>query len=425
MKNKENILEEGDKIMLDFCKLRDYFIGQDQEKGIMPVVVQHWLTKEVLILAYVNREALKYSLRHHIAAFWSTSRNELWVKGLTSGCVLKLVEIRVNCEQNSLLYLVEPIKGEGACHTKENGVYRKDCFYRRILFNGKQLEKIKEENIMKKLILGIPSGNLNAKVMEMLKKAGITINFTGRKFEAIINNNCLFSRVILMGSRKIPGAVTRGTIDVGITGYDRVKESKSRKKIKVIQKLNFSKNSSQAPRVVVFGFRKKIVDKKSIMVSAEYERLAGKVFKRAKIEFSEGTTEADVVNRAFDYGVCICDTGQSLRDNGLKILQVIMEAPVVVIAKKVTPELKLFGAILESTLEAEKRSLIKLDCAALAKDVILPLLPAVDAPTVNRLSNGDYAIETVAPNNEVFNLLMKLKPAGATGIIVQDFKALL
>ena len=63
---------------------------------------------------------------------WSTSRDELWHKGATSGDVLDLVEVRVNCEQNSLLYRVVPRTG-GACHTVDAaGVARKSCYYRRL-----------------------------------------------------------------------------------------------------------------------------------------------------------------------------------------------------------------------------------------------------------------------------------------------------
>ncbi|MBN1399554.1 MAG: phosphoribosyl-AMP cyclohydrolase, partial [Anaerolineae bacterium] len=70
---------------------------------------------------------------HGVAAFWSTSRNELWVKGATSGDTLQVVEVRVNCEQNSLLYIVRPL-GAGACHTKTlDGHTRMSCYYRRIV----------------------------------------------------------------------------------------------------------------------------------------------------------------------------------------------------------------------------------------------------------------------------------------------------
>lgn len=122
-------LEEGSELRLDYGKLQAIGNG---DAAVIPVAVQDYETREVLIVAYVNHEALAYTLTHGVAAFWSTSRNELWVKGATSGDMLELVDVRVNCEQNSLLYLVRPL-GAGACHTKDaDGKARSGCYYRRI-----------------------------------------------------------------------------------------------------------------------------------------------------------------------------------------------------------------------------------------------------------------------------------------------------
>jgi phosphoribosyl-AMP cyclohydrolase len=130
-------LEEGHDLLLDFEKLRK--VARSKEP-VVPVAVQDADTKEVLIVAYANQTALDYSLKHRVAAFWSTSRDELWVKGDTSGDTLELVEVRVNCEQNSLLYLVRPL-GQGACHTKgADGKARPSCYYRRL--NDGKLELV-------------------------------------------------------------------------------------------------------------------------------------------------------------------------------------------------------------------------------------------------------------------------------------------
>jgi phosphoribosyl-AMP cyclohydrolase len=133
-------LEESDVLRLDFGKLEKYFRKGDKSQNIkiMPVIVQDINTKEVLILGYANEEVLRYSLEKGVTAFWSTSRNELWVKGLTSGNTLQLIEVQVNCKQNSLLYLVKPVNNCGACHTQENGQYRKSCFYRQITVRNKK-----------------------------------------------------------------------------------------------------------------------------------------------------------------------------------------------------------------------------------------------------------------------------------------------
>ena len=126
--NKE--LEEGANLQLDFDKLTKV---AETGSAVVPVAVQDADTKEVLIVAYANQTALSYTLKHKVAAFWSTSRNELWVKGATSGDTLLVVDIRVNCEQNSLLYVVRP-QGEGACHTKDSsGQARSGCYYRRVV----------------------------------------------------------------------------------------------------------------------------------------------------------------------------------------------------------------------------------------------------------------------------------------------------
>ena len=127
-------LEEGHELALDFTKLKKV---ADCGEDLVPAVAQDASTGEVLIVGYANQLALETTLKEGMATFWSTSRNELWIKGKTSGDYLQLVEVRVNCEQNSLLYKVKPM-GKGACHTKnQNGSPRSGCYYRAIDNNNK------------------------------------------------------------------------------------------------------------------------------------------------------------------------------------------------------------------------------------------------------------------------------------------------
>lgn len=120
-------LEEGSTLRIDFKKLGKVAgCGED----LIPAVAQDEETGEVLIVGYANQLALETARQEGMATFWSTSRNELWIKGKTSGDYLEISEIRVNCEQNSILYRVRP-KGQGACHTKgERGEARSGCYYR-------------------------------------------------------------------------------------------------------------------------------------------------------------------------------------------------------------------------------------------------------------------------------------------------------
>ncbi len=135
MTDEINQLEEGPELRLDFDKIAKVAA---QTSGVIPVAVQDADTKEVILVAYVNRAALEESLRTRIATFWSTSRNELWVKGMTSGNYFELVEVRVNCEQNSLLYIVRP-KGDRICHTRNRAGQARNCYYRKLDFDTGKL----------------------------------------------------------------------------------------------------------------------------------------------------------------------------------------------------------------------------------------------------------------------------------------------
>ncbi len=128
-------LEEGLDLELDFGKIDA--IGEKGQK-VIPVAVQHIDTNEVILVAYINDEALKASLETKTATFWSTSRNELWVKGATSGATFDLLEAFVNCEQNSLVFKVRPRK-ENICHTKNASGVARNCYYRQIDFATQKL----------------------------------------------------------------------------------------------------------------------------------------------------------------------------------------------------------------------------------------------------------------------------------------------
>ena len=131
-------LEEGRALTLDFRKLLK---ATTACPDILPVAVQNADTGEVILVAYANEQALRASLEQRMAVFWSTSRNELWEKGKTSGETFDLLEVRVNCEQNSLLYIVRPRRG-GICHTKNAQGAPRNCYYRRLDFETGELENL-------------------------------------------------------------------------------------------------------------------------------------------------------------------------------------------------------------------------------------------------------------------------------------------
>ena len=133
-----NLLEEGGDLKLDFGKIVK---TAAQCPDVIPVAVQNADTGEVILVAYTNLTAFRKAIAEHTLILWSTSRNELWEKGKTSGETFDLVEAYVNCEQNSLLYRVRPRRG-GICHTKNRVAQPRNCYYRRINFATLELENV-------------------------------------------------------------------------------------------------------------------------------------------------------------------------------------------------------------------------------------------------------------------------------------------
>jgi phosphoribosyl-AMP cyclohydrolase len=131
-------LEEGSALALDFAKITK--IAANCRDSI-PVAVQHADTQEVILVAYTNETAMRKAFAERTLILWSTSRNELWEKGKTSGETFDLLEARVNCEQNSLLYIVRPRRG-GICHTRNRQGAPRNCYYRRINLDTLALENL-------------------------------------------------------------------------------------------------------------------------------------------------------------------------------------------------------------------------------------------------------------------------------------------
>ncbi len=98
--------------------------------GLVPAIAQDVRTGKVLMMAYMNPEALETTLREGRACYWSRSRQELWRKGATSGDIQIVKDVLVDCDQDTILLLVEQ-QGQGACHTR-----RWSCFFRRVTPQG-------------------------------------------------------------------------------------------------------------------------------------------------------------------------------------------------------------------------------------------------------------------------------------------------
>lgn len=103
----------------------EIFARLSSPQELLPAIVQDAETKDVLMMAWVNSEALEKTIASRRATFWSRSRNQLWVKGQTSGHYQEIVSIHFDCDADTLIFLVQ--SHGPACHTGE-----RSCFYREI-----------------------------------------------------------------------------------------------------------------------------------------------------------------------------------------------------------------------------------------------------------------------------------------------------
>ena len=99
-------------------------IDFEKSQGLVPVIVQDSKSKDILMLAYANRLAIEETVRTGYSHYWSRSRNKLWKKGEESGNVQKVLEIKIDCDEDTLIYLVE--QSGNACHKNTKTCFQRD-----------------------------------------------------------------------------------------------------------------------------------------------------------------------------------------------------------------------------------------------------------------------------------------------------------
>ena len=122
---------------------------QFNEKGLVPVIAQHKESGRVLMLAWANREALQETVETGRGVYFSRSRGKLWRKGEESGNVQLVSEVRLDCDGDAVLYIVDQVGGM-ACHTG-----RESCFYRRLL--GEEWQTIDSVIVSPEMLYGVDS----------------------------------------------------------------------------------------------------------------------------------------------------------------------------------------------------------------------------------------------------------------------------
>ncbi|MEN9505737.1 MAG: phosphoribosyltransferase [Actinomycetota bacterium] len=281
------------------------------------------------------------------------------------------------------------------------------------------------------LRLVLPKGSLEKATLDLFEAADLpVVRSSSVDYKASIDDPRI-AEVRILRPQEIPSYVAEGLFDVGITGRDWVEETAST--VVSLGELQYSKATSLPIRVVVAvagdSPARRVEDlPQGLRVSTEYPELTRRYFAEkgieADIRLSYGASEAKIPDIA-DCIVDITETGRALRAAGLRILDEILQSYTEVVANPAAaadPEKRhamgQLMTLLNGTLDARGKVLVKLNVSAIHLDGVLALLPSLKAPTVNQLAgDGGYAVETVVAKNQINRLIPALKDAGATGIL--------
>ena len=278
------------------------------------------------------------------------------------------------------------------------------------------------------IVLGLPKGSLQDSTFALFKRAGFNVSCSSRSYYPSIDDEEIKCR--LLRPQEMSRYVELGLLDAGICGYDWVYENGS--DVVDVCELNYSKATSNPVRWVLAvpndSKIKTVKDLKGKRISTEALGIVNRYLKangvKANVEFSWGATEVKAPELV-DAIVDLTETGSSLRANNLRIVDTILTSTTRLIANKKAwkdkakrAKIEQLKMLLTAALDAQKRVLIKLNAPAKKLEKITAALPALHAPTVNRLNDSDwFAVESVVEERQVRDLVPVLKAAGATGII--------
>ena len=278
------------------------------------------------------------------------------------------------------------------------------------------------------IVLGLPKGSLQDSTFALFKRAGFNVTCSSRSYIPSIDDAEIRCR--LLRPQEMSRYVELGLLDAGICGWDWVYENGS--DVQEVCELNYSKATSNPVRWVLAvpndSKIKSVKDLEGKRISTEAVGLVKRYLKKNKVkadvEFSWGATEVKAPELV-DAIVDLTETGSSLRANNLRIVDTILVSTTRLIANKKSwkdkakrEKLEQLKMLLLGALDAQKRVLVKLNAPAKSLDKVVKVLPALHAPTVNKLNDADwFAVESVVEEHLVRDLIPQLRAAGATGII--------
>lgn len=281
------------------------------------------------------------------------------------------------------------------------------------------------------LRLVLPKGSLESSTMKLFEDADLAVTRASDvDYKAAIDDPRV-DEVRILRPQEIPLYVAEGMFDLGVTGRDWIEEQGA--DVVSLGELKYSKSTARPANIVLAVAESSSVEsvtdlKDGVRVSTEYPRLTKRFFEEhgidAEITLSYGATEAKIPDIA-DVVVDLTETGRAFRQARLRIIGTIVSSYTELVANREAYEnpakrhaMHQLHTLLQGTLEARDKVLVKLNVGEAQLDDVIELLPSMKSPTVSKLFGEDgYAVETVVPKSVINTLIPALKDQGATDII--------
>ncbi len=276
----------------------------------------------------------------------------------------------------------------------------------------------------------LPKGSLEKATLELFEAADLTVvRSSSVDYRATIDDPRVLE-VRILRPQEIPVYVAEGLFDLGITGRDWIEETAST--VISLGEMRYSKATSNPIRVVaaVAGDSpyQSVADlPQGLRVSSEYPELTRRFFESkgisADVRLSYGASEAKIPDIA-DCVVDITETGRALKAAGLRIIDTILTSWTEVIANPLSHQdpvkrhaMEQLMTLLNGTLEARGKVLLKLNVGEADFDRVLEVLPSAKSPTISQLAGGGFAVETVVEKSQINRIIPAVRDAGATDLL--------
>lgn len=283
---------------------------------------------------------------------------------------------------------------------------------------------------MPELRIGLPKGSLQDATIAMFEKAGFRVSVDERQYKPHMDDDELWS--VLLRAQEMPSYVADGVLDCGLTGLDWIKERGVEGEVIEVADLIYAKRGMR-PYTWVLAVAEDspfqtVQDLAGKRIATELIHAAQKWLKdkgvEAHVEYSWGATEAKCPSLV-DAIIEGTETGSTIRANNLRIIDTLFESTTKFIANKEAwadpwkrQKIENIALLLHGALAAEEKVGLKMNCQKGDLEAVVKQLPALKNPTVSPLADGEWiAVETIVDKRIVRELILRLKSAGAQGII--------